>query len=422
MPSVPSEGGALPPLAPVSAISRPLSAIEYYHYSIGTHPRTLEPPRDVVFVLEGHNELPPSQWQRALDIAAAANPGTRLRLHGHRRGARWKSDAPAPRLRVVEDCAWDGFSGQGSEFICAPPLALRDGPVVELIVAYRRSGGAFVILRSHHAVMDGSGGLHFLKEIFRALRGEALIGSNAAYSDADLLTHLGVTKSESKHIDTGWLTGPPRGDAMGDDWRRIALGRPRSNLLGHVAAAMAAFAHRDTALPALIAIPVDLRRHVPGLVTTTNFSSMLLVRLDRGDGAERFRERLQDMLAARMDAAWSPQLDWVKLLPPSWIDRLLSRTAGNYRTKKPKETAVISNLGRIDTAEFGAPGFVLQALFVLPLAGSAFSILTCTGDRVELTLNLPRLLAGDGRFDAFVEFLHERLAQAAPSSTAARAA
>ncbi|WP_028079806.1 hypothetical protein [Solimonas soli] len=422
MPSAPSEAGALPPLAPLSAVSRPLSAIEYYHYSIGAHPRTLEPPRDVVFVLEARNELLPSQWQRALDAAAAANPGARLRLHGHRRAARWKSDGPGPRLRVVEDCIWDGQSGQGSEFIFEPPLALRDGPVVELIVAYRRSGGAFVILRSHHAIMDGSGGLHFLKEVFRALRGEALLGSNAAYSDADLLCSLGVTQSESKHIETGWLTGPPRGDAQGDDWRRIALGRPRPNLLGHVAAAMAAFAHRYSDLPALIAIPVDLRRHVPGLVSTGNFSSMLLVRVERGEGADQFRERLQRMLAARMEAAWSKHLDWFKLLPPAWIDRLLSRTAGNYRKKKPKETAVISNLGRVDPAEYGAPGFEMQNLFVLPLAGSAFSTLVCTGDRVELTLNLPRLLSSDGRFDAFVEFLHERLAQPAPPSAAARAA
>ncbi|MGH8446213.1 MAG: hypothetical protein ACREVL_13155 [Solimonas sp.] len=404
----------------MNGMRRPVSAIEYYHASIGTHSRTLDPPREVAFVIEGESSLLPSRWQYALDAVSAVNPGTRLRLHGHRRRACWISDGPPPRLRFVEDCTWDGRADPGSEFIFEKPLSLRDGPVAELIVAYRRAGGVFVILHTHHAIMDGGGGLHFFKELFRALRGEALQGSNAPFSDTDLMVSLGVVKTESRHIETGWLTGPLQGQERGDSWRRIPLGPPRSNLLGHVAAAMAEFSHRHGDLPALIAVPVDLRRHVPGLVSTGNFSSMLLVRLDRGDGPEQFRQRLLALLAQRMEAAWSPRLDWFKALPPSWIDRLLSRTGGNYRKKKPKETALVSNLGRCDPAEYGAPGFAFKALFVIPLTGSVFSVLVSSGEQVELVLNLPKLLSSGGRFDAFSEFLRGRLAEsrAAPDLAA----
>lgn len=401
---------SLPPLQPQPAIERPMSVIEYYHASIGSHPRTLERAREGVFVLEGDSTLTPQQWQAALDAVTAAHPETRMRLYGQRRGTRWRSDAPPPRLRFFDDCTWDGLSEQGSEFIYDPPMSLRDGFSIELSIARRRSGGVFVILRLHHAVMDGNGVLLFLKQLFRALRGEALLGCNAAFSDTQLMASLGVRRSDSRHIKTCWLTGLPQGDARGDTWRRVVLGKPQPQLLPRIAAAMAEFAHRQSTLPALIMVPVDLRRHAPGLNSTGNYASMLLVRLDPGDGPEQFRERLQGMLSQRMEAAWRPQADWLRALPFTWIDRLLSRTDRNYQRQKPMETAAVSNLGRCDPAEYSAPGFTLQAMFGVPWPGSAFSVLVGNGDRVELITGLPRTLASEGRLDAFIDFLRNRIA------------
>ncbi len=402
---------ALPALAPQTAISRKLSAIEYYHASIGTHPRTLDPSREVVLVLEGEGDLPTEAWRRALDAVAAANPGVRLRLIGRRRRARWESDGPMPRLRIVDDCGWDALSGHGSEFIYATPLSLEQGPCVELIIAHRPDGKTLVILRTHHAIMDGSGILHFLRELFRALRGEPLLGTNAGFSDVELLRSLGIARSQSERMEK-IATLPPDlsgADAKGDTWRRIQLGPARKHLLAHLAVAIAEYAHRTSPLPALIAIPVDLRRHVPGLLSTGNFSSVVRLRLDPGEGPERFQERLQALLAQRVEAGWSPKLEWLRALPSPWLDRMLSRTAANYRRKAPLETAMISNIGFCNPADYSAPGFVQQGMLGVPLAGGVFAALMGTGNGVELMLNLPNLLGSEGRFDAFAEFLRERL-------------
>lgn len=401
---------ALPPLQPQTFIERPMSVIEYYHASIGSHPRTHERAREGVFVLEGDSTLTPQQWQAALDAVTAAHPETRMRLYGRRRKTYWRSDAPPPRLRFIDDCSWDGQSEQGSEFIYEPPMSLYDGFSIELSIARRRSGGVFVILRLHHAVMDGSGVLLFIKELFRALRGEALQPCNAAFSDTQLMASLGIRRSDSKHIKTSWLTGAPRGSERGDTWRRVALGPPQSQLLPRIAAAMAEFAHRHSPLPALIMVPVDLRRHLQGLHSTGNYASMLLVPLQPGDGPQQFRERLQAMLAQRMEAAWRPQADWLRALPFTWVDRLLSRTDRNYQRQRPMETAAISNLGRCDTAEYSAPGFTLRGMFGVPWPGSAFSVLVGVEDRVELITGMPRTLASEGRLDAFIDFLRNRLA------------
>ena len=403
-----AQPNVLPPLAPLEQIARPLSTPEYYHACIGRHPRTLEPPREVFIVLEGQNALAPERWQQALHQVATVNPGLRLRLVGKRRAARWQSDGIPPRLRVINDCTWDARSSNGAEFLSATPLSLEGGPTVELILASRTDGNTFVILRSHHAFMDGGGMFHTLHELFRALRGEVLLGSNAAFCDTDLMRSVGARRSTSRYIRTTWLTGLPQGEERGDNWRRISLGPPRPNQLAELAVAFAEFAQRYSDLPALIAVPVDLRRHCPGLRSTTNFSNMLLVRLDKGDGVEVFRRRLTEMLDQRMETVFPRVLDAVRWVPFSWFDLLVSRTPKNYRTKKPLETAVISYLGSIDLALLSAPGVTTEHLVIRPIAGSAVCALLRIRDRVEITLNLPRVLSSNGRFDELESFLHRR--------------
>jgi len=405
-------GRPLPPFSQVSSISRLLSTSEYYHASVGSSFSTLEDPREATFVLRGEGRLNPQQWQGALERAAAVNPGARLRLVGKRRGARWQSDGQPPRLRVLERCDWDAQSNRGAEFIRETPLPLETGPTVELIVAPQSDGRSLVVLRTLHAVMDGGGCLHFLKEIFRALRGETLLGSNAAFSDVDLMRSIGATHSTSRRFKTTWLTGEPEGDEIGDEFRRICLGPPKKNLLARVAAAMAEFAQQRSDLPAVIALPVDLRRHEPSLLSTLNYANLIFVRVEKGEGAEDVRCKLQGMLEQRMDAVCPRFVDIFKILPMPWMDRLVSRTRRTYRKNKPLETALISNLGRSNSAELSAPGFRLQDMAVLALPGSSpFATLVGLDDRVEMMLNMPKVLASNGRFDAFVAHLQRRLAE-----------
>lgn len=399
----------LPSLAPLRDMARPLSTVEYYHACVGTSGRTLEAPRTFAFVMEGDSTLKPEQWQWALEQVATVNPGTRLRLHGTRRRARWGSDGEPPRLRMIDHCTWDGRSEQGASFIFETPLPLEAGVSIELIVASRPGGGCWLILHGHHAVMDGRGTLHFLAELFRALRGEPLLGSNAAFSDVDLMRSLGVRLPGTRRIEPGWLTGEPQGRERGDEWRRVSIERPRPGLLAHVAVAAADFARQHSQRPVIIAVPVDLRRHAPGLISTTNFSSMLHVRVEPGDGAEHFNDRLRRLLESRREAVYLPALELLKCMPLSWLDRLVSRTPRNYARRKAVETALISNLGRQDASDFECPGFQLHSMMVIPLPGSAFMTMVGIGDRVDLAINLPKVLASGGRFDAFEAYLRQRL-------------
>jgi NRPS condensation-like uncharacterized protein len=177
---------------------------------------------------------------------------------------------------------------------------------------------------------------------------------------------------------------------------------------------MAEYMHRHSDRPALVAIPVDMRRHVPELKSTANFSNLIVVPLTKGEGADAFRRKMDAILEAREDAYFPRPLKFLKLLPRAWIDRLLSRTPANYRTKRPFETAVISNIGRIDPQTLSCDGFKLKGYYVLPPVGSVFSVLTTVGDRIEFILNMPKILASNGRFDDFLAYLQRRLKETDP--------
>jgi len=401
--------GVLPPLRQLQSVSRPLSVPEYYHACVGTHPRTLEERRTAVLALRSDGRLENDRVKLALEQIAEVNPGLCLRIERRAGLSSWRSDGHKPRLRTVEDCTWDGRSAAGSEFINAEPLSLEGGPSVELINVWMRGGGSMLVLRTFHAVVDGGGVLHFFRELFRALRGEPLLGSNTDFSDAELMRSLGVRKTLSKHIRTCGLTGLPHGNEVGDEWRRVSLGPARPNLLALTAQAMAEFAHQYSDLPALIAVPVDLRRHVPGMYSTMNFSNMLLVPLERGAGAPVFRERLANMLDQKMEAVFPSWLDLLRRLPMPWLDLLVSRTPDNYARRRPMETVVISNLGRLDPEALSCAGFRLRQFLPVPLTGSAFSALVTIDGQAELTINLPKVLASDGRFDALVAHLQRRI-------------
>ena len=397
-------------LSPTSRFDRPLSISEYYLASLGTTAGPVKPV-DAVFIFEGDGpDFHAREWREALDRAAAKNPGSRIRLIGHSWFSRWTTDAPPPLVRIVDRTDWHGMSGDGGEFFNALPISIENGPVVELTLVNQSPRGRLVILRTPHAVMDGRGALHFLAEIFRALRGEPLLGSNAPFSDAQLMRQFKPSDAMPRLPHPDRLTGPPDNDAPGDEWRRITLRASGRNIVSRIADATARYTHRHSDGPALFGVAVDLRRHVPGLISTANFFGVPVIPLHKGESAAVFRERLANALERRMECHIPPPGHLLKLLPRRWIDRLLARHTG-YNPRKPHiHTLGISNLGRIDTALYSFPGFAMRSCFVIPLQGTNVTIMG-VDDRLELAINIPKAFAGNGRFDAFEAHLTKHLTE-----------
>lgn len=407
---MPKRTAALPPLEPLHSIERPLTAPEYYHACIGHHPRTLIPARDVVSVLEG--EVAPGtviDWQAAVDQVVAVNPGCRLRLVGKRQHARWLSDGEPPRVRIVEDCDWDGRSDRGGEFIYATPLSLEEGRTCELIVAGREK--LKVIFRATHAVMDGMGVVHFLQELFRALRGEPLLGSNATYTDVDLMRHVPSQPLPFKIVSPPPLTGGPKGSERGGTWRRITLAGPQPNLLPRVALAIAEYARQSSAskTPARIAMPISLKRHAPDLLATTNFTNMVFLDVAPHEGIDDVKANLNHLLERNLDTNYPAIIEAIRYLPFPWLDRMLSITDKNYAKPKIVETAVLSVMGPFKRSHFSGGGFRAETLYGLPQKENAFVVVVGFQGRFEVLVGMAHVFASEGRFEAFLDYLQRRL-------------
>ena len=403
----------LPPLSPVRTIDRLLTGPEYYHAAVGRHPDSMLRPREVVSVIEGElDEGVVPDWESAIAQAAAVNPGAHLRLVGQRQRARWLSDGPMPALRVLPDQVWDGYSSQGDEFIYAFPLSLETGPCCELIIVGR--GQLKIIFRVLHAVMDGLGAAHFLAEIFRSLRGEPLMGSNAGFTDIELARHLPKMPT---HVKLGRripsLMPAAQGDEPGGLWKRITLPGPQPHLQARIIQAIANYCQRHHEDAARIAIPVSLKRHVPDLHATTNFTSMLYLSVSADESTENIRRRIAELLTKNADANYPWIVELIRYLPLHWLDRLVTINKRNYCRPNIAETALVTNLGSYKRMAFAAPGFRAVTAYGLPQKENTFITLIGFQNRFEILVGMYNVFASEGRLDDFLIYLQQHLNQPA---------
>lgn len=414
---------AQPGHEPVRDISRPVSAGEYLFAAIQGSAGVPGTAVELVTVLETSGVLPEAVWRDALDQVVVANPGIRLHMVGRRRQARWHSDSPPP-LRMVRDCTWDGRTEAGADFIYATPLMLGAGPTCELVVAEAPAPErrCFVILRILHAVTDGRGMSHLLEELFRALRGEPLVGINTGASSLDLLRSMRNTATSPKLPQAAPLTAPvlPAGTRV--LLRRITLQGPQPAILARVAVAVAAYAHRHSRHAAVLAVPVDLRRHAPQLTSSLLYSGMLGIALQRGDGVEAFTRKLRQLLDDKCDAVYKPAFEWLRRLPLPWVNYLFLRLPRQLWPGRVFLTALVSNIGRLDMSQWQCPGLQVETVYSIPVIGvsSALPSIVLYGphDRVEISIGFPDSAGSSAALDDFTDFLRERLAadQQAPAA------
>ena len=423
-------------------VERPVSGSEYYHASIGSSGLTLERDRQICFAIEGTcaTDIPAQVWRDAIASTTQANPALRMRWKGILGWSRWVNDGPHPSLRMLDHVDWSLNSSEHMDFLDAWPIDLRHGPVVEFIVARRPDNRLLVVMRTHHAIMDGMGGFHVLCELFRALRGEPLLGSNVTFSDAQLVEALNPPKSPSlrvptcrliEHAEPGYSVNNSvsnsggnsvsnsvtnsatksvnQVDLLGDAWQRFSLGSGHSKALSKVACAFAALAHKSSTLPALIAVPVDLRRHMPAMRSVTNFSSMLVVKLLPGEGPEVFQSRLRELLEAKVELSVAKGFNLIRWFPMWLVDVLLGRTRKNFLSKRPMETVVISNLGAVPLQHFQGAGFEADDFTCVPIPGNAFAVLMQINGDHRLVLGLPKAQLAQCQFDEIASFVNDKL-------------
>ncbi len=390
----------------------------------------IQPPFVNQLVLEGIGALKAEAVQRAVAAAGEANPGLRARLRGRLGWTRWSADGPEPGFREVDGARWDGNSPAGAPFL-EELLDPFSGPVAEVLLV--KGDQPRLVIRTHHAVTDGRGATLFAEDVFRALRGEALIGSAAGpLTDAGLarlaLKALEASKAQqasparrNRDVPDAPAPGPapppdrpaPTGKAHiftpGGTWRRLRILGRFPQLLPRLLRSIGGMSPPQD--PMRFGVSVDLRRfaealpEVRDLRSTANLSGIVHIDMAAFSRGSESVDQIGGWLEEHLpDALQTPihhdRLRWLplRLIADAGKKAALERLrAGRYAI-----SATLSNLGRQDMRQWQSLGFRCKRAFWIPPSSPGMPLfLTASGDDegIDLCASMPSGLADEGRLE-----------------------
>ncbi len=385
---------------------RKLSSTERAYVILGD----LYPPFANQYFWEGTGVLDPNLWHSAVEKAAERNIGCRLALRGVLNRARWIDSGKPPIVSEVDGSRWSGMSSDGADFLTTA-LSPWNGEGCQILLIH--GNPQRVVFRTHHAVMDGRGTQTLAEDVFSALRGEPLAGSECRTVEQVLARSFqkkGRDASPPVHIAP---TG--RADGAGREifWRRFQVRGAYKKIVSQVAVALAREARSYSQGPVRIGIPVDLRPRKNGLRSTSNLTNLIYVDVNPEDNYIGIDNDIKQQLAECRDGMLYRGDELIRFLPLGFVRRLADRRIQkNHARGLYNATALISNLGKKDLMQFSGGGFRATAFWAIPPGSELYPysvVLAGHGDIIEIIITIPKVMATGGRFDRSIDALARNL-------------
>jgi hypothetical protein len=384
---------------------------EIYHYRVDG-------------VVEGTGTVDIRELQDAVDRTAAANPAIRVRFRGMLGLSRWTDSGIAPRVRLLPLADWDGRSERGAPFLLEKMDPLHGGPVADVLVVPCSDGKTRLVFRTLHAAIDGRGLMHWMSEVFRALRHEPLQGSSSRLIDLDVQAeYASRLPDEPKAVPVKCIPVVPPAQVGQDTvhyiWRRIDLDRNVSQLLPKTAVFLAAWARRTAVGEVAFTIPVDfrgLRTQEMGLGNLTGY-----VRLSVPEDAtpRAVIAQLNARIRAFADCRERPgirKLYWKPI--PLMIAKLRPAIGKLLYTENPAlPTGGIVSMGHLKLSDGSYPGFSATTIFGIPgTVGKLNVVFLNFPDRASVVFSAPAPFNADGQIDAMAEAYRQKFSACAPAN------
>jgi hypothetical protein len=357
-------------------------------------------------ILEGtpESEIDIPRLEAAVDIASAANPGSRVVLKGLFGNCTLIDSGRTPRVRVVDGKGWSGFSNNGAPFFEEPLQPDLQKPACEVLVI--KGKPLRLAFRTHHAVMDGRGTIIWVEDIFSALRGEPVPGWNSTINDMDL--KLAYIKNKSSIYSSGCLSpaGPASGNEKGSVWLRKQIKGSCPGVIARIALVLAREAWARSDGPVRLSIPVDWRTLHEGIRTTANLSVAVTVDVTRGMTPAEF----SDAMKLKINEQTKPYSVISKIVPyiPFWV---MQKLLASFNKKVGESgrypvTGVITGMRGISRDVFSGGVFKTSTMFLIPpYHGSIpfFIVFVDNGNTTELVATMPGFLANSGRIEYLLD-------------------
>lgn len=397
----------------MTVYTRPLSPLErvcYLGYDKGdTSPRMMQ------FILEGvrGDTLDVSLWRKAVEYVALQCPSSRLRLRGHLGWSHWHASGITPEISVIENTSWNARSLQQAPFLNRR-LDTRHGPLCRVVLL--QGVVPRVLFQIHHAAMDGMGAIQWIRNLLRFQRGEEIHAINSVAYDVALSQSQQSVPRRAKSSNAIAPLGIANPNSVGVPlFTRRSLAINDHQLIARLAAALVEFAAPLLEADATgnhvlrIAVPVDLRRHLPeGENSSANLTGVIELEPTPGQGVRDIQKSIITSLREKEDLQFPASLSRAKW----WPVRLLTQGERSVLQVLARRqfyySAYISAMGRHDPSQYTVPGFTCNNVYgvITPHPGVPLYISYATlPTRVELMVGSHSCYCDESHFNRFVDQL-----------------
>lgn len=367
------------------------------------------------FIVEGTGLLDPQQWQQAIHKAALANSTIRLQLKGFWGWRYWDDQGPLPKLQVIDACDWDAMNSAGADFL-NKPMDPRKNPVAEVILL--NTNKPKIVFRTHHAITDGAGTLHWIEEIFRALRNEPLKGSVTAPTEWQLAQSMKIPKRVVKGGNSIPVLSENNNDVdLSYHWQRLKWHGNQSSIVAKIIIALATLAREQRQGRFFVRIPANVRRYSKQKeFNMTNCSGIIDLEVTEQDTVQTIQSKIMTAMLKKQDLSFfaSPLPHLFKWLPKIAFPMPVGALKRLHKKGRYLFSANLSNVGRINLEKLCYQDFTATDGFATPIAlenRPICSVITQTSDSINATIGTPSALATPEQLHDFCQTFAKLLDQ-----------
>lgn len=369
------------------------------------------------FCVIGEGDIDTERLRLALAQAVESNPGIKLRLRGYWGMRRWDSDGLLPTVDDIQAPQWDSTSSEGAPCLGAP-INLRTESPCQVSKIHTKSG-THILFRTHHAITDGRGTVHFMTDVFRILRGERAIGSNSKLTEWDIAMREerpAPTVTEDNCLPV--ISGTVNPELTGYQWTRFDWKGDKNKFAAKIIYACAELSRQHFGEgKILFRIPADLRRYMEESegFTVANCSGAIDLEIEASTKLNEIRSKIVRSMRQKMDLApFKENHKYVKWLPKSLFRVHPDSLIRMHKERRYRMSGSISYMGEVDNNMFSCEGFKPFSQFgiPIPLENRPLFVAACTyNDLTNIIIGCPKAVCTMKELKHFCQQLSDVLDQ-----------